>query len=142
MNIKKRQIKAIKELIVPYWKGERERSVKLNKKGFINCMYNHPDGHHCAFAMACKSEERKNLQEHSIAGAILMERGESVLIEKYQNLFNSDQWNAVQRLHDNMINTYKDMILETTDNYLDTYSRELGIDLFKILKEEEFGIDL
>lgn len=136
MDLKEKRLEAIKELILPYWKGERKRSVYAGR-----CKYNHPEGHHCAFADACTEEGREKLNEGETAASILKYKSESILKPQYRGLFSGLEWNTIQRLHDRMPTLYDELISTCHPicpiiNHFDK-QLELEGELNDILKAEE-----
>lgn len=136
MDLKEKRLEAIKELILPYWKGERRRSVFEGR-----CKYNHPEGHHCAFAEACTQEGREKLVEGTTATNIITYNTESILRPQYRGLFSELEWNVVQRLHDRMPTLYDEMINQCQPIFpiLSHFDKQLELEgeLVDILKAEE-----
>lgn len=97
-TLQNKQLKAVKELLTPYYKDPSLRSIDENT---ADCLYNGPDDKHCAFAMACKKSKRSLLEEDESARKMLDNLGEKEILRKrYQNLFNPLQWNRIQNVHD------------------------------------------
>jgi len=86
-----------KELLDPYFKDP-----SLCSMGLHDCQYNGPDGKHCAFAMACKPDDRKHLNEGEGAIYQISKFGFDILKNKYQHIKDGDFWNRVQSVHDRL----------------------------------------
>lgn len=136
MNLKGRKLEVIKELILPYWKGERKKSVYAGR-----CKYNHPEGHHCAFAEACTEEGREKLVEGQTASSVITYYTESILRPQYRGLFSEMEWNVIQKLHDMMSTLYNEMINQCHPIFpiLNRFEEQLELEgeLVDILKPEE-----
>lgn len=94
--------KFITDLLKPYLTGKREFSYEGD-----TCLYVHPNGTHCAFAMACKPERRHELSKYEdrTAAEVLYGIGDDILLpEAKAQTFTDEEWNRIQILHDTLAN--------------------------------------
>jgi hypothetical protein len=85
----------ITKTLLPYFTGEEAFSMDSAEC----CVYNGPNGAHCAFAKCVKHPE--NLKEDSTAVDILRLEGFSVLTDEALGMeFTTAHWNAIQSIHD------------------------------------------
>lgn len=91
------------DLIVKTYSPLGARSLEKDGR---SCVYNGPNGKHCAFAMMCSNPE--GLEEGVVASSLLHSLGFGILKPEFRG-FPVDFYTQCQRLHD--FGTYWDPIL-------------------------------
>jgi hypothetical protein len=90
-----KQEEFITKTLLPYFTGEEEFSI--GPAG--GCVYNGPNGAHCAFAKCVKRPD--NLEEEGSASKMLREKGFSILTDEALGMgFATEEWNVIQGIHD------------------------------------------
>ena len=98
MTNPKTKAEIARELIQPYIDDISKRSIEVTKLGNSRCLYNGPNGRHCAFANACINPHELN--EGGCASENISYHGFNILKPEYRHIDNEEWWDELQDIHD------------------------------------------